>query len=57
MTPDELKAARHALGLTLDKLADELGLSRWTIMRYEKPDADVPRVVELAMRYLKDKQQ
>lgn len=52
MTPAALKSAREKLGLSHDRLGKIIGLSRSTLIRYEKPTAKVPKVVALAIRYL-----
>ncbi len=58
MTPTELREARKRLGLTQARLADELGIAQVTVVLYERGSrydggpAPIPRVVELAMRYL-----
>ena len=51
MTPDEFRAAREALGLTQQGLADALGVSKRTITGIEGGDT-VPRVYALAMQAL-----
>lgn len=52
MTPLQLAKARRDLGLSHERLGRALGLSRFTMMRYEKDGATVPRVVALAVAYL-----
>lgn len=53
MNGDDLRVARKALGLTQDKIAEELGVSRNTYARYEMPSNGgrypVPRPIELLM--------
>jgi len=48
MTPDELKEARRKLGLSCQRLADQLGMGAHggrTIRRWERGDWPVPRPV------------
>ena len=52
MTPAEFAAARHDLGLSQPQLADALDIHPMTVSKYERGALDVPRVAELAMRYL-----
>lgn len=52
MTPSELKQARQKLGLTQQKLADELGLSRVMVNQMEKGVHGIERRTELAVMYL-----
>lgn len=50
-TNDEFRAAMDALGLSLDGMAADLGLSRSLVAEYRK-DKPIPRHVALATRYL-----
>jgi repressor LexA len=52
MTPRELKEARQALGLTQEKLAEELRTTRMSITRYEGGTRRIPGMVEVAVRLL-----
>lgn len=52
MTPEELKQARTALGLTQQQLADELRLKRLAIARYEGGIRRISGLVEVAIRHL-----
>ena len=52
MTPDQFKQARKDIGLSVNELADQLGISSRTVRRYEKGTWEVTRVCELAMLYL-----
>lgn len=58
MTPDEIKAARHQLGLSLAQLADLLDTDPQTIRRLELDPEDstarkpAPRMVRLIRAYL-----
>lgn len=40
MTPAEIRAAREALGLSLDGLAEALGVGRMAVWRWERPESD-----------------
>lgn len=52
-TPQELRSARHKLGLTQAQLGNKLGLSIRTMIAYEMGERDKPKTVELAIRALK----
>jgi DNA-binding XRE family transcriptional regulator len=51
--PRMVKRARKTLNLTQVEFAQRLGLSRYTIMRFEAGDP-VPETTKLAIRYLLD---
>jgi DNA-binding XRE family transcriptional regulator len=53
MTPLELKEARSSLGLTQEKLATELGVHRFTVLRWESGEHKIPRMLDLALKQLK----
>ncbi len=53
MTGPELRAARHELGLSQEKLAQTLGISVTTINRYERGRMAIPTAIDLAVRYLR----
>src|SRR5690606_37326780 len=46
MTPDTIRAARIALGLTQTEVAHELGVDLRTYQRWEAGDAPLPRWLE-----------
>jgi repressor LexA len=52
MTPQDLKRARLALGLTQQGLADQLKQKRLAITRYEGGVRKIPGVVEVALSYI-----
>ena len=54
MTGAELQSRREALGLTQNQLADALGVTQVTIMRWEtgKMEISLPRMVSLALEAL-----
>ena len=52
MTPQDLKRARFALGLTQQGLADHLKQKRLAITRYEGGTRKIPGVVEVALSYI-----
>lgn len=52
MTPEQFKQARSNLGLSFDKLAAALDMSRRQLIYYEQGEYPVPKAVEMAMRYL-----
>ena len=47
----EVLAVRVKLGWTQQRLADELGVSRWSVMRWEKGTQEIPT---LALRQIRD---
>ncbi|TXI08752.1 MAG: hypothetical protein E6Q76_06785 [Rhizobium sp.] len=48
MTPGDLKAARHALGLSAEALAKWVGVSDGrTVRRWEAGDRDIPGPVQV----------
>ena len=52
MTPAKLKQARLNLGLSQEKLADQLGVHRKTVNTWEAGKAKLPRMLELALEQL-----
>lgn len=53
MTPDEIKAARHKLGLTVSQAAFHLGCSELHVRRLEmNPTANGARAISPAMEKL-----
>jgi len=49
MTPDELKAARLAMGLSQAKLAKELGVDRQAVYRWEKGLHPISQTISILM--------
>ena len=49
MTPQQFKAARHALGHTQIEMAAHLGVSRRTIQNWEAGTAPIPQSVAMAL--------
>lgn len=52
MTSDEFKNLRKAAGHTQATLAKEMGVHLRTVTRWEIGEIIIPRVVELALRYI-----
>lgn len=52
MTPQDLKRARHTLGLTQEELAQKLRTTRMTITRYEGGTRRIPGIVDVFMKQL-----
>lgn len=53
MTPNQLQAARKALGLTQHGLADALGMGRWgfqSVGKWERGEKPIPVPVALAIQ-------
>ena len=54
MTREEFKRMRKLGGYSQAKLAKEMGLYIRTISRYETGELKIPKVTELALRYVAD---
>ena len=52
MTGGEFKRLRKSISLSQSGLARELDLYVRTISKYENDDLNIPRVTELALRYV-----
>jgi len=52
MSPDELKAARLAMGLSQAKLAKKLGVNRQAVYRWEKGLHPVSPTIAILIGYL-----
>jgi transcriptional regulator with XRE-family HTH domain len=52
MEPTEFKKLRKSVGLSQSQLAQELDLYVRTISKYENDDLTIPKVTELALRYV-----
>jgi DNA-binding XRE family transcriptional regulator len=52
VTVDEFKALRSKAGHTQATLAKEMGVHLRTVTRWEIGEVIIPRVVELALRYI-----
>jgi DNA-binding transcriptional regulator YiaG len=52
MRPVEFKKLRQSVKLSQSMLARELDLYVRTISRYETGELEIPRVTELALRYI-----
>jgi DNA-binding transcriptional regulator YiaG len=52
MRAAEFKKLRRSVGLSQSALARELDLYVRTISRYETGELEIPRVTELALRYV-----
>lgn len=52
MTKEELRQRRVALGLTQEKLAHALGITRQTVYSWERGDTKIPGFLQLAMDQL-----
>jgi DNA-binding transcriptional regulator YiaG len=51
----EFKKLRESIGLSQSQLATELELYVRTISKYENDDLNIPKVTELALRYVVEK--
>ena len=52
MTGKELKRLRQALKMTQRELGEALDLNKNTVARAERDEIPIPRVTELAVKYL-----
>jgi DNA-binding transcriptional regulator YiaG len=52
MKPAELMKIRKRLQINQSRLASELGVQRSTVSRWESGETAIPKVSELAIRYL-----
>jgi transcriptional regulator with XRE-family HTH domain len=52
--PDELQRIREALGMTQAELADELGVHRVTVARWETGDRTIPEPVARLILRIRD---
>lgn len=52
MTPDEFKNAQATLGLTNAQLAEELGVSESTVVKWRGDQHPIPKAVGIALRAL-----
>jgi transcriptional regulator with XRE-family HTH domain len=50
MKGDKLRERRQALGLTQQRLADRLGVSRNTVARWEREEMAIPGFLGLALK-------
>jgi len=55
VTKDEFKKLRQRAGHTQASIAKEMGVHLRTVTRWEIGEIEVPRVVELALRYIAQK--
>ena len=52
MSPKQLRRFIKSARLTVQAAADELGMTNRQLYRYLSGDAEIPRVVELAVRWI-----
>ena len=57
MKGNEFKKLRESVGLSQSQLGRELDLYVRTISKYENDDLTIPKVTELALRYIVEKTQ
>ena len=55
MTGEQLREAQRALGMTNDQLRRKLGVAETTLCNWKAGRIPVPTTVDLAMKYLQDK--
>ena len=52
VSPKQLRKLIKSAGLTIRGAADELGMQQRQLYRYLAGDAEVPRIVELALKWV-----
>lgn len=52
VSPKQLRKLIKSAGLTIRGAADELGMQQRQLYRYLSGDAEIPRVVELALMWI-----
>lgn len=52
MTSNEIKAARQSIGLTIQQMADRLGVDRDTYSQWERGRRTLPAIGITAIRWL-----
>jgi transcriptional regulator with XRE-family HTH domain len=57
VTKQQFKRLRKSIGYSQAQLAQEMDLFIRTISRYETGEIEIPRVTELALRYIAGKAQ
>jgi DNA-binding transcriptional regulator YiaG len=55
MTGEQLRQAQRALNMTNDQLRKRLGVAETTLCNWKAGRIPVPTTVDLAMKYLQDK--
>ncbi len=55
MTKDEFKKLRKSIGYTQASLAKEIDVHLHTVTRWEIGEVVIPKVVELALKYIADR--
>jgi DNA-binding transcriptional regulator YiaG len=53
MKPEELTMIREGMKLNQSRLAAELNVQRSTVSRWESGETAIPKVAEMAVRYLR----
>jgi len=52
--PEELKRIRETLGLTQEEFADEIGVHRVTVAKWEAGDRNIPEPVARLVQRIRD---
>jgi DNA-binding transcriptional regulator YiaG len=55
MSGDEFRKLRRAMGLSQDQLSKMIDVSARGVRRWENGEVAIPKVAELALRYLAEK--
>ena len=55
MSGDEFRKVRRAMGLSQDELSEMIDVSARGVRRWENGEVTIPKIAELALRYLAEK--
>jgi DNA-binding transcriptional regulator YiaG len=55
MSGGELRKIRRAMGLSQDELSKKIDVSARGVRRWENGEVEIPKIAELALRYLAEK--
>ena len=57
MSGNEFRKVRRAMGLSQDELSKVIDVSSRGVRRWENGEVAIPKIAELALRYLAEKKQ
>ena len=55
MSGSEFRKVRQAMGLSQDELSEKIDVSARGVRRWENGEVAIPKIAELALRYLAEK--
>jgi DNA-binding transcriptional regulator YiaG len=56
MTPGRFKKLRQSMGYSQVRLAEKMGVYVRTVSRWETGEVEIPKMAELALRYIADQE-